>query len=84
MDTEQTVRQKWRLRGDVEDRLESPGFHASASELDQSFERLELGYVLARVVDPNGPDRWTNPVPLIKRFEARTCRGRALGARRSE
>lgn len=56
----------------IEDRLAAAGVYASASALDQSFERLELGHVLIRDADPDGPDRWKCPVPLIARLEART------------
>jgi hypothetical protein len=59
-------------RRDIEARLEASGIRAAASALDQTFERLELGYVLLRQADPDGGvDRWACPIPLIPRFEKR-------------
>ena len=59
-------------RPDIEARLRAAGIDAVTSDLDQTFERLELGYVLLRHPDPDGSfDRWACPIPLIARFEAR-------------
>jgi len=59
-------------RSAIDERLRGVGIRASQQELDDAFERLELGYVLARRRDPSGErDVWIVPVPLVARYEAR-------------
>jgi hypothetical protein len=59
-------------RREIEARLTAAGIRATGSDLDQSFERLELHYMLLRQPGPDGGlERWSCPIPLIARFEAR-------------
>jgi|CZKU01.1.fsa_nt_gi hypothetical protein len=58
-------------RKQIEERLASAKIRPQVADLDFSFERLELGYVLTREEAKEGADRWTCPVPLLKRFEER-------------
>jgi WD40 repeat protein len=59
-------------RKQIEERLTAAEIRLTATDLDLSLERLELGYVLLREVDrKGGPDRYGCVVPLIPYFESR-------------
>ena len=58
-------------RKQIEARLAAAQIRLTATDLDLCLERLELGYVLLREADANGPDRYRCTIPLIPYFESR-------------
>ncbi len=56
----------------IEERLTAAQIRVTATELELSLERLELGYVLLRAPDPKGgADHYGCSIPLIPYFESR-------------
>lgn len=59
-------------RKQIEERLTNAEIRPTATELDLSLERLELGYALLREADPKlGLERYRCTIPLIAYFESR-------------